>query len=301
MNLDQLYYIIEVAKTKSLSTAANNLHITQSAVSQSIANLESELGLQLFVRSRAGAVPTKEGLDIIRKATDVVAMLQDMKDGALQLSEMMHAELRVAAIPGVMNTLVRTVSSFKRDYPNVTFQIIERGSREVLDEIKHNQVDIGLVGIGQDSTTLGAGMIFEPIWEGKLVVAVDRNSPLASKKKVTPEEMQKHSFAFYDEAYIHDFVHHFTEVHGPLTLFFTSNNPYAITTALKEDLAITIGYDFSLINSPNTLKGDFVILEIDGVKQEPIQLGWVRADTNKGSQLSKMFIKRFLHYFHSNK
>ncbi|WP_106769677.1 LysR family transcriptional regulator [Paenibacillus faecalis] len=300
MNLDQLYYIIEVAKTKSLSTAANNLHITQSAVSQSIANLEFELGLQLFVRSRAGAVPTKEGLEIIKKAADVVAMLQDMKDGALKLSEMMHAELRISAIPGVMSTLIKTVSSFKREYPSITFQINERGSEKVLDEIRHNQVDIGLIGMSQDSEPIGPGMIFEPIWEGKMVVAVGKSSSLASRKRVTPEEMRNYLFALYDETYVHDFVHYFNEMHGPLDLFFISNNPFALTTALKENLAATIGYDFSFINSPSILNGDFVTLEMDGVKQKPIELGWARADTNKVSQLSQMFIQRFLHYFNTN-
>ncbi|MBH5319578.1 LysR family transcriptional regulator [Paenibacillus sp. GSMTC-2017] len=297
MNLEQFHYIIEVAKTHSLSKAASNLFVTQSAVSQSIANLESELGVRIFTRTRLGAVPTKEGMDIIQKAIEVVNKLQEIKDGAMRLSEVMHAELRVASIPGAMSALVKTVASFKNDYPNVSFRIIEGMSDEILDEIKHNKVDIGLIGIRDDTSIVGTGMLFEPIWESNIVIGVWKNSPLAIRNKVTPEDMRHQSFALYDEPFIHEFERGFSEAHGQLPIFFTSNNPNAIATAMKENLAATLGYDFSFFDSPHTLNGDIVTREIDGVRQLPIHLGWVRSERNKSAQISNLFIQRFLNHF----
>jgi translation elongation factor EF-1alpha len=69
---------------------------------------------------------------------------------------------------------------------------------------------------------------------------------------------------------------------------------------MRENLAATLGYDFSFFDSPLTLSGDIVKVEIEGVDQEPIELGWVRSETNKGSKLSKMFIQRFQHQFQSS-
>ncbi|KRE59629.1 LysR family transcriptional regulator [Paenibacillus sp. Soil750] len=296
MKLEQMHYIIEVAKTKSLTMAANNLNVTQSAVSQSIASLESEFGLPIFIRSRTGVVPTKEGLSIIQTALEVVTKLQDMKERVLRLSQTMQAELQVASIPGVMSSLVKTVSSFKNDYPDVSFRIIEANSDLIMQEIRQNKVDLGLVGM-RGSTTNEAGITFEPIWEGKIVVGVWQNSPLAAKKKITPAEMRKLSFALYDETYIHDFLHDFSEDHGKLSILFRSNNPNAIATALKENLAATFGYDFSFFDSPYALNGSLVMLEIDEVEQIPIQLGWVRSDTDKNVQISNLFIQRFLQHF----
>ncbi|WP_164545425.1 LysR family transcriptional regulator [Paenibacillus albus] len=293
MNLDQLYYIIEVAKTKSLSLAASNMHVTQSAISQSIAGLEAELGIPIFIRSRSGTTPTKEGTDIIQKALEVVSKLQEMKDGASRVSEMMHAELKIAAIPGVMASLVKTVSSFKQDYPNVAFRIVEEKSDRILDEIRHNKVDIGLIGVRGNEVPIGTGLVFEPIWQGRMVVGVWNNSPLAGRKRITPEEMKKLPYVLYDEPHVHDFVEEFTGVHGPLSIMFTSNNPYALVTVLRENLAGTIGYDFSFIDRSVSLNSGLTKLEIDGVEQPPIQLGWARAETNKGTQVSKMFIQRF--------
>ena len=59
MNFEQLEYIKEVIETKSMSIAAENLHVTQSAISQSISLLEKEFGVQLFKRSRNGTIPTE--------------------------------------------------------------------------------------------------------------------------------------------------------------------------------------------------------------------------------------------------
>ncbi|OCT14452.1 hypothetical protein A8709_26975 [Paenibacillus pectinilyticus] len=296
MKLDQLQYIIEVAKTKSLTMAANNLNVTQSAVSQSIASLESELGLPIFIRSRSGVEPTKEGVSIIQTALEVVTKLQEMKERVLRLSQIMQAELRVASIPGVMSSLVKTVSNFKNEYPDVSFRITEENSDNTLNAIRQNKVDLGLVGMRGD-TAKGTGMLFEPIWEGRIVIGVWNNSPLAAKKKITPFELQKYSLALYDESYVHDFLHEFEANYGPLPILFTSNNPNAIATALKESLAATIGYDFSFFDSPYALNGSLVMLEIEDVEQVPIHLGWVRSDTSKSSQISNLFIQRFKQHF----
>ncbi|MFJ8527537.1 LysR family transcriptional regulator [Bacillus sp. NPDC094106] len=72
MNLEQMEYIKEISRTQSISLAAKNLHVSQAAVSQSISLLERELGVKLFIRSRLGTTPTKEGKNIIRKALEII-------------------------------------------------------------------------------------------------------------------------------------------------------------------------------------------------------------------------------------
>jgi len=83
MNLEQLEYIVDVAKTKSLTKTAQNAHVTLSAVSQSISLLESELGVVLFNRSRGvGAVPTPEGQSIIGRAAEILTKLEALRTQA---------------------------------------------------------------------------------------------------------------------------------------------------------------------------------------------------------------------------
>ncbi|MFD0589296.1 LysR family transcriptional regulator [Paenibacillus sp. GCM10027627] len=295
MNLEQLHYIVEVAKTKSLSAASNNLHVSQSALSQSIANLEAELGIRIFQRSRLGSRPTPEGMPIIAKALEVIGKLQEMKEEARQLSPYHEAELRVASFPAAMKTLLQTVSSIRKDYPNVTIRIIESGSKETLEAIRHNKVDIGLIGTKQNEDNLGTGIAFDPIWEGKIICADWEEAVTTNAGGISPEEMRQKTFVLYDEEYIHEFILKYTKMHGPLNILFTSNNPIAISTAVKERLGVTIGYDFSFLER---LNGNTVLREIEQMEQEqPILLGWARSETNKETHISKTFIQRFARQF----
>ncbi|MCR8844532.1 LysR family transcriptional regulator [Paenibacillus sp. SC116] len=294
MNLDQMHYIVEVAKTKSLLSAANNLHVTQSAISQSITNLEEELGIKIFNRSRMGSIPTPEGKSIIKKALEVIRTIQDIKDEAKYFTEVSVSKLRIATIPGVMFPLVRTVASLKKEYPSVHFGISERDPEEILAQIRKDEVDLGLISMYQDMAYNGlAGLHFEPIWKGNIVLGVWRNSPLASKKQISPEEMVQYPFALLDIEYTHKFINDLDETVGPVNVLFSSNNAQALTYALKEELAITVGYDFSIIDHPLVKSGDLVLLEITGLEQKPLLLGWVRAENSKTSLISKQFMNRF--------
>ncbi|NGY80006.1 LysR family transcriptional regulator [Bacillus megaterium] len=67
MNIEQLKHIVEIDKTGSLKEAAGNLHITLPALSQSIKNLEKELNIMIFHRSRRGSIPTEEGHRLIER------------------------------------------------------------------------------------------------------------------------------------------------------------------------------------------------------------------------------------------
>ena len=67
MNLEQLEYIVETAKTGSLTKATQNCNVTLSAVSQAVSSLEAEFGFSLFTRSRLGAVPQPRASESFRK------------------------------------------------------------------------------------------------------------------------------------------------------------------------------------------------------------------------------------------
>ncbi|MFX3635842.1 MAG: LysR family transcriptional regulator [Candidatus Pristimantibacillus sp.] len=126
MHLEQLEFIVEVAKTGSLTSAAHNSHVTLSAVSQSISNLEAELGITLFNRSRSGTIPTVEGQAVIKKAFEVLTKLEELKHAAQLYSDIQSGELLIASIPGPLSLLLNTIISFKRDYPQIQMEIAEK-------------------------------------------------------------------------------------------------------------------------------------------------------------------------------
>lgn len=145
MHLEQLEYIVEIAKAGSLTKAAQNKHVTLSAISQSLSSLEAELGIALFTRSRLGAVPTSEGRVIIKKAFEVLSKIEEIQEEAQSSANTLSGELRLATIPGPMDLLVNAVSSFKKDYPQIRIEIAEKGSQEILEDIGQDKLDIGLI------------------------------------------------------------------------------------------------------------------------------------------------------------
>ena len=78
MRLEQLYYLVEVNNTRSISLAAENLFITQPALSIAISNLEKELGVKLLERTKSGVYPTAQGQIAIELAQDILDKLDKL-------------------------------------------------------------------------------------------------------------------------------------------------------------------------------------------------------------------------------
>ena len=79
MNLQQLRYAVEVAKTGSITAAAKNLYMGQPNLSKSIRELEAELGITLFERTARGVAPTKNGEDFLGYARSIIAQMESLE------------------------------------------------------------------------------------------------------------------------------------------------------------------------------------------------------------------------------
>src|SRR6476620_8705095 len=115
MNIEQLQYIIEVSEQGTIAKAAENLHISHSAISQAIASLESELGLTIFKRSRSGSVITKEGKAVVKLSLEIMNKLMELKKLGLDTTEL-KGNLKIAASTIYFSTfLPEFLYSFRKD------------------------------------------------------------------------------------------------------------------------------------------------------------------------------------------
>lgn len=292
MHLEQLECIIEVAKTGSLTNAAQNLHITLSAVSQSISNLEAELGVTLFTRSRQGTAPTAEGEMIIKKAFEIISKVQELKDQATDFSNTQSGQLRLATIPGPLSLYLDTLIQFKTAYPQIQMEISEKGTQEIIDDIRNNKVDLGLIILFEHLMQKNPRLTFGRLLKGRMVACISRKSPLALLRTVTPQELLKQSFVFYNDDYIKWYMEQFQQTYGQANVLFTTNNQDAIFRVLHEDNIVTIGLDFSFAKLPQVSKGDLVIVELDVPRLESVYLGWVRAAETRFSKAETIFIQK---------
>ncbi|WP_057914856.1 LysR family transcriptional regulator [Peribacillus muralis] len=298
MHIEQLEYIVKVAETGSISKAAQNLHVSQSGISQSITKLEDELGVKIFNRyRRLGAVPTNEGKTLIKKAYKVLMRLQDFKEEAQSYNTVVSGNLKLSSIPGFMLFLLEPLSSFKNAYPNVNIEISEKGTQHIIEHVQNNQIDIGLITIYEDLLNKTEDLIFDVILEGKMKVYVGKTSPLALHKSITPQQLMTQTVILYNGDYVKQFANNLINKFGPLNILFTSDNTEVIKKAIIEGIGISFGPDFSLNHDPYVLNGDIVPIQIIKYEQVDIGVGWVRSAENHFSINTKKFLELFK--FHS--
>lgn len=148
----ELYRVFqEVAKMGNISLAAQNLYISQSAVSQSIKQLEQQLEVRLFSRSTKGVTLTSEGKTLLEYVTHALGLLQAGEEKIAQSRELLTGELIIGASDTVTKTyLLSRLEAFHRNYPDIRIRILNGTSRMVLDYLHSGQVDIAFASEMQD-------------------------------------------------------------------------------------------------------------------------------------------------------
>lgn len=188
MELRVLKYFLAVAREENITRAAALLHLTQPTLSRQLMQLEEELGVQLFHRSRYHIVLTDEGMLLRRRAQELVDLAEKTeREFACRETELMGEISIGAGETRSMSFLSRAMVSFRTLYPKVTFRIFSANA----DDVKE-RLDMGI---------LDMGLLTEPVDVGKYAfcrmrekdlwgVLVRTDSPLAAMEAVTPQELE---------------------------------------------------------------------------------------------------------------
>lgn len=210
MYLDQLAYFIEVIKCGSISAAAKNLYISQPALSQSIANLENDLGTKLIKRSYAGIKPTMFGERIYSEAEGIISQL----DGALSSWRELSANsleikgtAKVACTPDTADFLSTSITEeLQHAYPNVILYVSPTtGMYFHFPDFAEKNVPIGIGSsleglmwfVNQEAAKFD--LCCEQFSTQCPAVILNKKNPLASKEFITPEEMKQLKVCVFPE------------------------------------------------------------------------------------------------------
>lgn len=289
MNIEQLRYVAEIAKCGSMAAAARKLHISQSGISQAVSQLEKELGIRIFYRSRSGASLTPEGAKIAEKAADIVGKVGELAEIAELNRGWIRQKLRVAVAPGLISMLVNTILEFRERYPSVSLEINEMTSAEVIKCLHENEIDLGLIP-ENEVPELAPDYRFNPVLESKIVVIVNSKSPLARKKLASPEDLKPFLFINYDEPFVDRFLEKYVARHGRLNLLFRTKNQVALAFALQSPSVFTIGFDypFRLLDSQ-----EIAAVDIGGMQDVVARFGWICASGGPLSGVAEHFMNLF--------
>jgi DNA-binding transcriptional LysR family regulator len=152
----ELYRVFrEVAETGNISEAAKNLFISQSAVSQSIKQLETALQVRLFSRSPRGVTLTGEGQMLYNYVRSALGLLQTGEDKLAQAQQLLLGTLTIGASDTVTSWfLTPYLEAFHREYPGIRLKIVSGRSAKVLSMLKSGAVDIAFASSPSDTSSL---------------------------------------------------------------------------------------------------------------------------------------------------
>ena len=146
LNVGRLQVLRAVVDRGSFSAAAESLSYTQSAVSQSIARLEAEAGVQLVVRGRRGVTPTPAGVTLVAHAERIFAAVAAAEDDLAAATGERLSRLRVASFPsGGATLLPLAVARFRRAHPGVSLTLAEGEPEEIAPRLRAGELDLALL------------------------------------------------------------------------------------------------------------------------------------------------------------
>lgn len=145
-DLYKLQIFLHVAQAGSFSAAAEQMFITQSAVSQHIKELEAGLGRTLFERGRRGVRLTPAGETLYRYACDILALVARAETALTDVEQLPAGKVSLGATPGVANYLApEWVQAFRRRYPKLMAAIQTGVTSEIVEAVLARRLDLGLL------------------------------------------------------------------------------------------------------------------------------------------------------------
>ena len=192
MEIRQLRYFVRMAQTLNFSEAARSLYVSQSTLSQQIKSLEDELGTVLFQRDSHSVSITEGGEMLLPLAIQTLQDSEACKAQMNDLKELLTGELNIGVTYSFSHILTETVKNFVREYPGVKLNIFYRNMAELMEVLRHREVDLVLAfKPDQPYEEIESSCLFGD----KLSVIMRRDHPLADRESISLEELKRHRLA----------------------------------------------------------------------------------------------------------
>ena len=187
MELRVLNYFLAIAREENFTKAAQQLHITQPTLSRQIAQLEEELGVDLFVRSNHNIILTEDGMILKRRAQEILSLADKTKRDFLHKDENLEGVISIGSGEFLSTRcLTDCIAQFRRKHPLVRYEFYSGNAGNIRDQIERGLLDIGLMSEPIDIRKYE--FISMPIKE-EWGAFVREDSPLIDKDFIAPQDL----------------------------------------------------------------------------------------------------------------
>lgn len=243
MELKQLEYFQVVGHLNSITRAAEQLYVTQPAITLAIQKLEAELGIKLFDRSQKHFSLTTEGQVYLQR---VDSILESLKDAALEMQDYQYlrkGSIKVGIPPMIGSFFLPAIfADFQKQYPSLTLVTVETGSMNIRESLKRGELDIGIIVITQSSPSLDTLTLAK----GEIQVCLPIGHPLSDLPAIPLDKLQNQPVVFIsDGTYVRHVItaeaqrHKFTP-----HIILSSGQIETLLRLVRKNVGITFLIDF---------------------------------------------------------
>ncbi len=186
MTLVQLSYVAALARHRHFADAAAACHVSQPTLSMQIRKLEDEIGALIFDRSKQPVIPTAIGAMVIQQARTVLREAGRIDELIAEAREEIKGDFRLGIIPTLAPGLLPLfLGSFRRSYPKVALVVEEMQTASILEGLRHDDLDAGLLATPVNTP----GLIEQPLFYEPFVAYISPRHPLFKQNRIRTSDI----------------------------------------------------------------------------------------------------------------
>lgn len=282
MNIQKYMAFIKTVEYGSFTKAAKNLNYSQSGISRMINDLEKEWNVTLLHRDRSGVCLTSDGLSLLPFAKNVCNEFNKLQIQVDELNGLQSGIIRIGTFSSVAtHWLPNVIKAFKKDYPNIHYELLLGDYTEIESWIHDGRVDCGFLRLPTHPD-------FETIFleQDKLLVVLPENHPLSTCESFPIQSLSDYPFMLLEKGAKAEISEIFERSGIYPDVHFTTWDDYAIMSMIESGLGISILPELILKRIPYHV----ITKELDIPAYRKIGLA-MKSKTN-----SSLAVKRFLKY-----
>ena len=186
ISLKQIHYALAVERHLHFKRAAEDCNISQSALSTALGEMEKQLGFQVFERDNRKVLVTPLGRQVLERARSIELQMEDLRKLADTTRQPLSTPLTIGVIPTIGPYLLpRVLPTLQHQYPQLTLEIVEDQSAELLDQLRRGALDAAIIALPYDCT----GLLTFPFWKEDLLWVVHSDDEQARCTKASDAEL----------------------------------------------------------------------------------------------------------------
>ena len=192
ISIRQLTAFIKVADNGSFTRASDQMHLTQSAVSGLIKELESNLGIVLFDRTTRQLSLSVVGHHLLPQARRILNEMQLFENEASSLTNLAQGQVRLAVSQFAASSMPAVIAQFAKEYPDISVSLLDCSAENVLEHIQNIEVDLGVgteVGTELEFMETEDDIRADLLYQLPFCVVMPDSHMLAQKREVTWQDL----------------------------------------------------------------------------------------------------------------